>query len=61
MPTISEGRKRRLAVLQALQDSLRDTAMRRDNRATYAMDLTMEEVVALRDAVTEEKHRLLGH
>jgi len=57
---MSEGRKRLIAVLDALAVSLTDAAMKR-NKTHHTFDLTTEEVIALRDAAKEEKQRLLGH
>ena len=55
---MTEGRKRRIAVLEALLQNLKDVAHKRDLGQLHTFDFTMEEVYILRDAVAEEKVRI---
>ncbi len=60
MPVMTERRQRLIRVLDALKGSFADAAMKPDRGQLHHVSLTMEEVIALRDAATEEKQRLLG-
>lgn len=58
---MTERRERLIAVLSELQESFRNTAFKRDIGQVFPFEFTMEEVIVLRDAVTEYKQHLKGN
>lgn len=58
---MNERREHLIALLDELRKSFADTAYKRDVGQVFPFEFTMEEILALRDAVTEYKQHLKGN